>query len=197
VAGNIQKANALSAGHHPSNLEGNACKCPRLRQIVPTRPSVKCQRCAVGFNFGFGDGRGDHTSTVVDILIQHHVRISFEISSHAGRHPSCLPRAQMVCEDLSISVASRTEHFWVWALGPQTGSISSGRLFHGPLSNATPRHLSAFCRCAKGGRLPCSHGGHTRYWMTAAPVPGHFRESRWAHKMHAGPLTGLGDLHLV
>ena len=58
VAGNAQKANALSANHCPSILEGNACKCQRLRHIAPTRPSVKCQRCVVGINLGFGDGRG-------------------------------------------------------------------------------------------------------------------------------------------
>ena len=56
AAGNAQKANALSASHCPSNLEGNACKCQRLRHIMPTRPSAKCQRCVVGLNSGFGDG---------------------------------------------------------------------------------------------------------------------------------------------
>ena len=80
VVDNTQKANALSVNHCPPNLEGDACKCQRLRQIVPTRPSVKCQRCVVGLNSGFGDGRGSHVRTAVDILIQHHARISFEIS---------------------------------------------------------------------------------------------------------------------
>ena len=125
---------------------------------------MKCQRCVVGIHLGFGDGRGGHTRTAVDISIRYHVQVS-RIYFRTGRHSSRLPRAQMICEDLSICMASRTERFRVWALKPQTGSISSSRLFHGPLLSATPRHLSVFCRCAKGGCSPCSHGGHTRYRM--------------------------------
>jgi hypothetical protein len=74
VVGNAQKVDALSAGHCPSNLEGNACKCQRLCHVASTRPSVKCQR-SVGFKLGFGGGRGRHKRTTVDTLIQHHAQI--------------------------------------------------------------------------------------------------------------------------
>ena len=76
AAGNTQKANALSASHCPSSSEGNACKCQRLRHIAPTRPRGKCQRCVARLNLGFGDGRGSHVRTAVDILIQYHVQVS-------------------------------------------------------------------------------------------------------------------------
>jgi len=64
----------------------------------------------------------------------------------------------MICENLSICVAVRTEHFWVWALGPQTGSMSTSRLLYGSLLRANPRHLSAYYRCVEGGDMHYSHG---------------------------------------
>ena len=187
MAGNTQKANALSASHRPSDLEGNACKCPRSRQIVPTRPSVKCQRCVVGINLGFGDGRGIT-----------HVPLSTSRSGITYRSLldlfSCWSPLFLITS--GSNDLRRSPHLCglsyraFLGLGPQpqTGSTSSSRPFHGPLSSATPRHLPAFCRRAKGGCSPCSHGGHTTYRMTMTPVLLDTFADQDRRKMHAGPL---------
>jgi len=91
-------------------------------------------------------------------------------------------------------MASRTEYLRAWALGPQTGCTSTSRLFHGPLPSAKPRHLFAFCRCAKGGACPIHmEGTYEIPNDDVAGTSGHFRELRPAQKMHGGPLTERGD----
>lgn len=197
MVGNAQNANALSAGHHPSNLESNACKCQRLRQIPPTRPSVKCQRCAVGFNLGFGDWRGSYARTAVDISIWHHVRVPFGISfvldatllvyfgpkRFAKISPSVWPPAQSI--------------FGSGPSGPNRKHFLEPPVLRVTLKCKSPASVCVSSLCYRRRSALFTRRTYKIPNGDDTDASGHFRESRLAHKMHVGPLTERGDHHLV
>ena len=102
----------------------------------------------------------------------------------------------MICENPSIRMAFRTGHFWVWALGPQTGSMSTSRLSYGSLLRANLRHLFNPIVVPKEACAIHTEGTHKiplrRYrcfWTLSRVGTG--------AKTHAGTLTEWGDLHPV
>jgi hypothetical protein len=44
----------------------------------------------------------------------------------------------MICQDLPVFAAPRTELFWVWALGPPPEAFPEPPVFHGPLKVQDP-----------------------------------------------------------
>ena len=196
AAGNTQKANALSASHCPSNSEGNACKCQRLRHIAPTRPSVKCQRCVVGLNSGFSDGRGSHVRTAVDILIQHHVQVSFETSFVSDATLLAYLEFRRFAR-VSICMASRTEHFGSGLSGPKLEAHPRAACFTGHSQVQNPGICSHSVVVPKEARPIHTEETHKIPNDDIAGTSGRFRELRLAHKMHGGLLTEWGDYHLV
>lgn len=169
MVGDAQKANTLSAGHIPPNLEGNACKCQRLCYNVPTRPSAKCQRCVVRINWGFSDGRGSFERTAVDISIRHHVQASFK-ASFAPDATLLVYLEPKRFARISPSVWHHVQSIFGSGLsGPYRKQFPS-RLYPRATQSARPRHLFAFCRSAEGGDVHNSHGRRTGYRMTGTPM---------------------------
>ena len=157
---------------------------------------MKCQRCVVGFNLGFCDGRGRYARIAVDFSIRHHVQVS--LRSLFCWTPSFL--STLGSNDLrgSLHLYGLTHRAFL-GLGslPQTGSISSSRLFHGHSKVQPPgiclhpvvvlwRRRALFTR--RTHKIP--NGGGT-------DASGRFLEQELAHGMHTGPFTEWGDCHLI
>lgn len=75
----------------------------------------------------------------------------------------------MIYEGPSTCMASRTEHFWVWALGPKPEASPRVACFTGTPKCNPPAFVCILSSCYGGG-VPYSHGGHTRYRMAAVPM---------------------------
>lgn len=119
----------------------------------------------------------------------------FQDLFYAGRHPSRLPRAQMVCEDLPVCMAPRTEHFCVWALRPLPEAFPEPPVFRGPLKMQDPGIYShSVVPLKERRRAQITRMTHRILDDRDTDTSGCFHESRPAHKMHVGCLAEWGDV---
>jgi len=159
---------------------------------------VKCQRCVVGLNSGFGDGRGSHVRTAVDILIRHHVQVSFEIYFVSDATLLVYLEFRRFAR-VSPSVWHLVQSIFGSGLsGPKPEAYPRAACFTGYSQVQNPGICSHSVVVPKEEACPI-HMEETHKIPNddIAGTSGCFRELRLAHKMHGGLLTEWGDHHLV